>query len=59
MIIAGLTKEAGSYEVLLNKHIKEDTMKGPDINTLACVNEECHMFDQPGAGNLVIRKVSR
>lgn len=32
-------------------------MKRPDICTLACVNQECHMFDQPGKGNLVIRKV--
>lgn len=32
-------------------------MKRPDLNTLACVNEECHMFSQPGADNLVIRKV--
>jgi len=32
-------------------------MNRPDINTLTCVNEECHMFNQSGADNLVIRKV--
>ncbi len=32
-------------------------MNRPDINTLACVNEECHLFKCAGAGNLVIRKV--
>lgn len=32
-------------------------MKRPDLNTLACVNEECHRFNQPGLGNLTVRKV--
>jgi len=32
-------------------------MKRPDINTLACVNEECQLFNRPGAGNLAVRKV--
>lgn len=31
-------------------------MPRPDLNTLACVNPECHLFAQPGAGNLTIRK---
>ena len=28
-----------------------------DLNVLACVNPECQLFDQPGAGNLRVRKV--
>lgn len=32
-------------------------MKRPDINTLAWVNEECQLFNQPAAGNLTVRKV--
>lgn len=32
-------------------------MPRPDIDTLACVNPECQLFKQPGAGNLVVRKV--
>lgn len=32
-------------------------MNRPDIDTLACVNQECHLFNQPGEGNLIIRKV--
>ena len=54
----GLTKEAGSYEVLLSQtYYQEDNMERPDMDTLACVNEECQLFDQPGAGNLTLRKV--
>src|SRR6266511_494007 len=32
-------------------------MARPDIATLACLNPECQLFDQPGAGNLRVRKV--
>ena len=32
-------------------------MNRPSLDTLACVNAECHLFRQPGQGNLVIRKV--
>jgi transposase-like protein len=32
-------------------------MQRPDLNTLACVNADCHSFDRPGQGNLTIRKV--
>jgi transposase-like protein len=32
-------------------------MPRPYINTLACVNPQCQRFNQPGAGNLVVRKV--
>jgi transposase-like protein len=32
-------------------------MQRPDLDTLACVNTECHLFQCAGAGNLVIRKV--
>jgi hypothetical protein len=32
-------------------------MKRPDLDTLACVNPDCHLFRRPGAANLTIRKV--
>lgn len=32
-------------------------MKRPDINSLACVNPECQLFNQPGKNNLKVRKV--
>jgi hypothetical protein len=32
-------------------------MARPDLNIPACVNPVCQLFDQPGAGNLRIRKV--
>ncbi len=32
-------------------------MERPDLDTLACVNAECHLFRQRGQGNLVVRKV--
>ena len=32
-------------------------MERPDLDTLACVNAECHLFRQNRQGNLVIRKV--
>jgi len=32
-------------------------MQRPDLNTLACVNPECQLFNRPGAGNLVVHKV--
>ena len=32
-------------------------MKRPDLDTLACVNPECHRFRRPGQGNLTVRKV--
>ncbi len=32
-------------------------MKRPDLDTLACANPECQLFDQPGAANLTVRKV--
>ena len=32
-------------------------MNRPDIDTLACVNAECQLFNQAGTGNLVVRKV--
>lgn len=31
-------------------------MSRPDLNTLACINPECHQYNQPGAGNLSVRK---
>ncbi len=31
-------------------------MERPDLDTLACVNAECHLFRQTGYGNLVVRK---
>jgi transposase-like protein len=31
-------------------------MPRPDIHTLACVNRECQLYNQPGAGNLTVRK---
>lgn len=31
-------------------------MTRSDINTLSCVNSECQLYNQPGAGNLTIRK---
>ena len=31
-------------------------MERPDLDTLACVNAECHLFRQAGHGNLVVRK---
>lgn len=32
-------------------------MERPDMASLTCVNPECQMFDQPGRGNLKVRKV--
>ena len=32
-------------------------MQRPDLDTLACVNPECHQFRLTGQGNLTIRKV--
>ena len=32
-------------------------MKRPDLDTLACVNPECHLFRRTGQGNLIVRKV--
>jgi transposase-like protein len=32
-------------------------MQRPDLDTLACVNPECHLFCRPGAANLTVRKV--
>ena len=32
-------------------------MKRPDLDTLACVNPECHLFRRPGEANLTVRKV--
>jgi Putative transposase of IS4/5 family (DUF4096) len=32
-------------------------MQRPDLDTLACVNAECHSLGRPGQGNLAIRKV--
>src|SRR5262249_14135041 len=37
--------------------LKEHSMKRPGLDTLACVNPECHLFRRPAEGNLVIRKV--
>jgi transposase-like protein len=31
-------------------------MPRPDINTLACVNRECQLYNQSSAGNLTVRK---
>jgi hypothetical protein len=32
-------------------------MQRPDLNTLACVNPDCHQFRRPGEANLTVRKV--
>ena len=32
-------------------------MKRPDLDTLACVNPECHLFRSPGKSHLIVRKV--
>ena len=32
-------------------------MKRPDLDTLACVNPECHQFRLAGQDNLTVRKV--
>ena len=32
-------------------------MKRPDLDTLACVNPECHRFRRPGEANLTVRKI--
>ena len=32
-------------------------MNRPSLDTLTCVNAECHLFRQPGQGHLGIRKV--
>jgi len=32
-------------------------MERPHMDTLACVNPECQLFDQPGKHNLKVRKV--
>jgi transposase-like protein len=32
-------------------------MKRPDLDTLACVNPECHLFGRTNEGNLTVRKV--
>ena len=32
-------------------------MKRPDLDTLACVNPECHRFRLTGQDNLTVRKV--
>ena len=32
-------------------------MKRPDLDTLSCVNPECHKFRLTGQGNLTVRKV--
>ena len=37
---------------------KENVMERPDLDTLACVNPECHLFGHSGPGKLVVRKVS-
>src|SRR5215471_15364588 len=37
--------------------LKEIFMERPDLDTLACVNPECHLFRRLGEGNLTVRKV--
>ena len=37
--------------------LKEDTIKRPDLATLACVNPECRLFRRPGEANLTVCKV--
>src|SRR5919108_3508329 len=37
--------------------LKENRMKRPDLDTLACVNAACQLFRRAGASNLIIRKV--
>lgn len=32
-------------------------MQRPDLDTLACVNPECHLFRRPGEANLTVRKI--
>jgi transposase-like protein len=32
-------------------------MKRPDLDTLACVNPECHLFRAPGKSKLIVRQV--
>ena len=36
-------------------HSREDIMKGADLDTLACVNQECQLFICTDAGNNVVR----
>src|SRR5262252_4456351 len=37
--------------------LKENPMQRPDLDTLACVNPECHLFRRPGEANLTVRKI--
>ena len=38
----------------LTAYLKENPMKRPDLNTLACVNPECHLFRRPGEANRTV-----
>src|SRR5262245_38674260 len=37
--------------------LKENSMQRSDLDTLACVNPECHLFCRPSAAHLTVRKV--